>query len=68
MINDRTLEALRNLAERPGTPAEAALARELLERLGKQPAHDEPEDFWKVLEARFEDVDWAAIRRREREC
>lgn len=32
-MSQRTLDALRNLAERPGTEAEGVLARELLERL-----------------------------------
>ena len=31
-MNSRRIEALRNLAERPGTEAEGRLARELLER------------------------------------
>ena len=33
MPSDRTIAALRALAERPGTPAEGALAREILARL-----------------------------------
>jgi len=32
-VTDRKLQALRNLAERPGTEAEGVLAREILERL-----------------------------------
>src|ERR1035438_7778096 len=40
-MNSRRIEALRNLAERPGTEAEGRLARELLERAeGKRTPDD----------------------------
>lgn len=52
MMTRRKLEALRNLAERPGTEAEGILAREILARVeAKQPPTDE-RTFWEILEAR----------------
>lgn len=38
----RKLEALRALAERPGTPAEGAVAREMLKRAEAQPCEANP--------------------------
>lgn len=53
-MNARKLQALRNLAERPGTEAEGKLAREILERWEKNSFADEPEDeqdMWSVFAA-----------------
>lgn len=43
-MNQRTLEALRNLAERPGTEAEGKLAREILARFDGGAITDAPAD------------------------
>jgi hypothetical protein len=49
-MNRRRIEALRNLAERPGTPAEGALAREILERHeGKQSQRSQNDAFCDYL-------------------
>lgn len=50
-MNARKLAALKNLAERPGTPAEGALARELLRKYENTvvDVHDET-DYWKALQ------------------
>lgn len=53
MISRRKLEALRNLAERPGTEAEGRLAKELLDRLTAKRADSHPQDergIWKSFE------------------
>jgi hypothetical protein len=41
-MNRRRLEALRNLAERPGTEAEGQLAREILKRAEAEPSEANP--------------------------
>lgn len=54
MADQRTIAALRALAERPGTPAEGAVAREMLERLerkspnGRHPKDEQ--DIWAAFE------------------
>lgn len=40
MKNRRTIEALKRLAERPGTPAEGEVARAMLEKLGVRHVKD----------------------------
>ena len=52
-MKPRTLEALRALAERPGTAAEGIAAREILARLEAKHLEDKPEDMgiWSAFEA-----------------
>lgn len=48
-MNNRKLQALRNLAERPGTESEGKLAREILDRLERKLPEDDSEAtrwFW----------------------
>lgn len=56
----RKLQALRNLAERPGTPAEGELAREILARL--EAKQSPPEDPLELLDAVIRDDFLAAWR------
>ncbi len=51
MANARTLEALRRLAERPGTEAEGILARETLRRLSVDPNRPIPRSLEDLLRA-----------------
>ncbi len=53
-MNARKLAALRNLAERPGTPAEGELARELLRRHEEASKHQHRADeagYWNAFES-----------------
>lgn len=53
-MKHRTLEALRALAERPGTEAEGIAAREMLARLETKSLGDKPEeerDIWAAFSA-----------------
>lgn len=55
-MNSRKLQALRNLAERPGTEAEGQLAREMLDKLDAKRFADKPADevaAWKLLDDLF---------------
>ena len=64
MASERTIEALRRLAERPGTPAEGLLARETLKRLIFDPNQPIP----KSLEDILAKADLTPMTWEEREC
>jgi hypothetical protein len=64
MASNRTIEALRRLAERPGTVAEGLLARETLKRLTFDPGQPIPRSLEDILRA----ADSAPMTREELEC
>lgn len=58
-MNNRKLQALRNLAERPGTESEGKLAREILDRLERKLPEDDSEAtrwFWFEKYLRTRDI------------
>ncbi len=65
MASQRTLDALRRLADRPGTEAEGILARETLRRLSVDPDRPLPrslEDILRAAETPMTPEEQAAIR------